>query len=61
MRILRRDCTYISRFTDDRIIPRFHIEGVSAGQQVYVFKLDAATGERFDLLATEIVEWTWPE
>ena len=43
------------RFADDRIIPRFHLEGVEAGRRVSVFKIDSATGERLGLLATATV------
>jgi len=52
---LYRDPHFSYRFADDRIIPRFHLEGVPAGNQVFVFKIDAATGERLGLLATCIV------
>ena len=48
------------RFADDRLIPRFHLEGVEAGRRVLVFKIDPATGERLRLLATAIVgEGSW--
>ena len=40
------------RFADDRLIPRFHLEGVGAGRRVDVFRLDPATGERLGLLTT---------
>src|SRR5437879_6165810 len=40
------------RFNDDRIIPRFHLEGIQAGRRVSVFKMDPSTGERLVLLAT---------
>jgi hypothetical protein len=40
------------RFTDDRIISRFHLEGVEAGRRVSVYKIDPGTGERLGLLAT---------
>jgi hypothetical protein len=43
------------RFADDRIIPRFHLEGIEAGRQVSVFKIHPATGERLGLLATATV------
>ena len=33
---------YTFRFADDRIIPRFHLEGVEAGRRVKVFKIDLA-------------------
>ena len=47
---LHRDPQFTFRFADDRIIPRFHLEGVGAGRRVSVFKLDPATGERLDLM-----------
>ena len=40
------------RFADDRIIPRFHLEGVEAGRRVAVHKIDPDSGERLGLLAT---------
>ena len=49
---LHQDPWYTFRFADDRIIPRFHLEGVPAGRQVWVFKIDPDTGERLSLLAT---------
>jgi hypothetical protein len=55
MRPLYREPWYIFRFADDRIIPRFHLEGVEAGRQVSVFKIDPGTGQRLGLLATAIV------
>jgi hypothetical protein len=48
---LYRDPHYTFCFADDRIIPRFHLEAVEAGQPVSVFKMDPATGERLGLLA----------
>jgi hypothetical protein len=42
-------------FTDDRIIPRFHLEGIEAGRRVSVFKIDQPTGERLGLLTTATV------
>lgn len=43
------------RFADDRIIPRFHLEGIEAGRRVFVFKIDPNTGERLGLLAEATV------
>ena len=40
------------RFADDRIIPRFHLEGVEAGRRVAVYQIDPGSGERLGLLAT---------
>ncbi|HVK08601.1 MAG TPA: hypothetical protein VM597_07465 [Gemmataceae bacterium] len=51
---LYHDPHYTFRFDDDRIIPRFHLEGVRAGWRVDVFRLDTATGERLGLLTTGV-------
>lgn len=47
---LYQDSGFTFRFAEDRLIPRFHLEGVPAGQGVAVFKLDPATGKQRDLL-----------
>ena len=52
---LYHDPHFTFRFADDRIIPRFHLEGVEAGRRVSVFKIDPHTGERLRLLATATV------
>ena len=52
---LYEDPCFTFRFADDRIIPRFHLEGVEAGRRVAVFKIDPGTGERLGLLATATV------
>ncbi len=52
---LHRDPHFTFRFGDDRIIPRFHLEGVEAGRRVEVFKINPGTGERLGLLATATV------
>jgi len=52
---LYEDPEFTFRFADDRIIPRFHLEGIGAGRRVNVFKIDPGTGERRDLLATATV------
>jgi hypothetical protein len=52
---LYEDPCFTFRFADDRIIFRFHLEGVEAGQQVSVFRIDPGTGERLCLLATATV------
>ena len=49
------DPHFTFRFEDDRLIPRFHLEGVPVKQRVTVFKIDPGTGERLDLLAMAIV------
>jgi hypothetical protein len=50
------------RFVDDRIIPRFHLEGIEAGRRVSVFRIDPGTGERLELLALATVgEGSWVE
>ncbi len=45
---LYHESHFTFRFADDRIIPRFHLEGVGAGRRVDVFRIDPATGEQHD-------------
>lgn len=52
---LYHDPQFTFRFADDRIIPRFHLEGIEAGRWVKVFRIDASTGERLGLVATVTV------
>jgi hypothetical protein len=52
---LYQDLHFTFRFADDRLIPRFHLEGVEAGRLVSVFKIDPDNGERLGLLATATV------
>ena len=52
MRPLYEDPHFTFRFADDRLLPRFHLEGVEAGRLVSVFRIDPGTGERLGLLAT---------
>jgi hypothetical protein len=49
---LHHESWYTFQFADDRLIPRFHLEGVAAGQRVEVYRIDPATGVRLDRLAT---------
>lgn len=49
---LYRESHFAFRFADDRIIPRFHLEGVEAGRRVSVFRLDPVTSERLGLIAS---------
>ena len=59
---LYEDPHFTFRFADDRLIPRFHLEGVEAGRRVSVFRIDPGTGERLGLLATATVgEGGWVE
>ena len=55
MTILYEDPHFTFRFADDRIIPRFHLEGVEAGRRVEVYMIDPCTGERRGLLTTAAV------
>ena len=55
MTTLYKDPHFTFRFADDRIIPRFHLEGVEAGRRVAVYKIDPDSGERLGLLATATV------
>jgi hypothetical protein len=49
---LYQDPDFTFRFAEDRIIPRFHLEGVEAGRRVLVFKIHPATRDRPNVLAT---------
>ena len=55
MKPLYEDLWFTFRFADDRLIPRFHLEGMEVGRRVSVFKIDPGTGERLGLLATATV------
>lgn len=52
---LYHDLYFTFRFTDDRLIPRFHLEGVVAGRRIEVFKIEPGSGERLGLLVTATV------
>jgi hypothetical protein len=52
---LYQDPWFTFHFAEDRLIPRFHLEGVEAGRRVSVFQIDAGTGERLGLLAKATV------
>ncbi len=52
---LYHDTHFTFCFADNRIIPRFHLEGVEAERPVSVFKIDPGTGERLGLMATAAV------
>jgi hypothetical protein len=49
------DPHFTFRFAEDRVISRFHLEGVEDGRPVLVFKIDPGTGQRLCLLATATV------
>jgi hypothetical protein len=55
MTMLYQDPHFTFRFADDRIIPRFHLEGIEAGRRLSVFKIDPGTSERIGLLAMATV------
>jgi hypothetical protein len=52
---LHHDPYFTFRFAEDRIIPRFHLEGVEAGRRVAVYKIDPGSGDRLGLLAAASV------
>jgi hypothetical protein len=52
---IHEDPHFTFRFADDRIIPRFHLEGIEAGRRVSVFKIDPTTGERLGVPTTATV------
>ena len=55
MRPLYEDPCFTFCFADDRIISRFHLEGMEVGRRVSVFRTDLDSGERLGLLATATV------
>jgi hypothetical protein len=55
MKPLYRDPWFTFRFTDNRIVPRFHLDGVQPGLRLSVFQIDPETGQRLGLLATATV------
>ena len=52
---IHRDAHFTFRFITDRIIPRFHLDGIEKGRPVQVFRIDPESGARQELLATAIV------
>ncbi len=52
---LYEDSQFTFRFADDRIIPRFHLEGIGARRRVSVFTIDPTTGECQGLLTSATV------
>src|SRR6516162_4495346 len=52
---LHHDPCFTFRFGDDRIVPRFHLEGIEKGRRVSVIKIDPATGQQQGSLATATV------
>lgn len=57
---LHHDPHFTFRFAGDRIIPRFHLEGVEAGRRVSVFKIDPDTAKRLGpLTAATVGEGGW--
>lgn len=42
-------------FTDDRIIPRFHLSGIESGQHISVYRRHPISGEQLELICTAIV------
>jgi uncharacterized protein len=52
---LYQDPCFTFRFADDRIIPRFQLEGVLPGSQISVVKIDPESGKRLGFLATATV------
>jgi hypothetical protein len=52
---LHHDPWFTFRFAEDRLIPRFHLDGVGAGRRVSVYKIDPTSGERLGVLAMATV------
>jgi RimJ/RimL family protein N-acetyltransferase len=52
---LHHEAHFTFRFADDRIIPRFHLEGIEAGRRISIFRLNPTTGEHKDLIGSATV------
>lgn len=52
---LYEDPCFTFRFADDRVIPRFHLEGVPPGQSIRVFAADPRTLQPRMLLTMGVV------
>jgi hypothetical protein len=48
------DPHFTFRFADDRLVPRFHLDGVEPGTPVSVFAIDPESGERQGLIAAAV-------
>jgi hypothetical protein len=55
MMVLHEDPHSTFRFAEDRVISRFHLDGVMPGTPVAVYRIDSTTEERRDLLMTATV------
>lgn len=51
---LWRDAGFTFRFADDRIIPRFHLDGVAPGVRVVLYRLKSSSDVRQEPFATAI-------
>lgn len=49
---LYRDPAFTFRFAEDRLVPRFHLDGVADVRRVSVFAIDPRTGEQLGRIAT---------
>ena len=49
---LYRTPHFTFRFAEDRIVPRFHLEGVAPGTRVLVYALDPLSGDKLGLIAS---------
>jgi hypothetical protein len=52
---LYHDPHFTFRFGENRIIPRFHLEGIESGRPVAVYRIDPDSGDRLGLLLTATV------
>ena len=51
---LYRDPHFTFRFASDRLVPRFHLDGVEPGTPVFVFAIDPESGARLGLIAAAV-------
>ncbi len=48
---LYSDRHFTFHFIEDRIVPRFHLEGIEPGRQVKVYKIDSDTGVQSNFIS----------
>jgi hypothetical protein len=49
---LYEDDCFTFYFADNRVIPRFHLQGVAPGRSISVYKIDPDSRARLDLMST---------
>lgn len=51
---LYQDPWFTFRFSEDRIIDRFHLEGIQPGRRIAVIRINPSSGEQLETLTSSI-------